>query len=178
MHEPTLPAVPRSLKVTALTSLALLFGLLVINQLLLSPEAPKGMFSLQLAATAARGHAIIAGWGPEGTFWAQVSLWLDYVLVGVYTLCLVQLTNYLLQDRPGIRERKIGHWVRALFIGAGLSDVAENTLLLNNLPSPTDGLSLAATVCALVKFTGLLLGAAGLIILRAARRHPPHHEQH
>ncbi|MDX1459354.1 MAG: hypothetical protein R3276_17305 [Marinobacter sp.] len=177
MHEPTLPAVPRSLKVTALLSLILLFGLLAINQLLVSPVAPKGIFSLQLAATAERARIIISGWGSDGTFWAQAALWLDYALVGAYTLCLLLLTNYLLQDRPGIRERKIGHWVRALFIGAGLSDFAENTLLLNNLPNPTDNVSLAASLCALIKFTGLVLGTAGLIILRAARRHPLHHEE-
>ncbi|MDC0663958.1 hypothetical protein N6L25_15475 [Marinobacter sp. SS21] len=176
MREPALPAVPRGLKVSALISLALLCGLLAINQLLVSPDAPKGIFSFQLAATAERAGVMIASWGDQGLFWAQVSLWLDYALVVVYTVCLVLLTNYLLLDRPGIRERKIGHWVRALFIGAGLSDMAENTLLLNNLPTASDSVSLAATICALVKFTGLVLGAAGLIILRAARRHPLHHE--
>lgn len=177
MHEPTLPAVPRGLKLSAVISLALLCGLLAINQLLVSPEAPKGLFSFQLAATAERAGAMIASWGSQKLIWVQAALWLDYALVGMYTTCLVLLTNYLMLDRPGIRERKIGHWVRALFIGAGLSDVAENTLLLNNLPAATDGVSLAATICALVKFTGLVLGTAGLIILRAARRHPLHHEE-
>ncbi len=41
---------------------------------------------------------------------------------------------------------------------------------------PTDMVSLSATLCALVKFTGLMLGCAGLVIIRAARRHPLAHE--
>ena len=41
---------------------------------------------------------------------------------------------------------------------------------------PTDVVSLSATVCALIKFTGLMLGVAGLVIIRAARRHPLAHE--
>ena len=45
-------------------------------------------------------------------------------------------------------------------------------LLLNNFNPPTDLVSLAATVCALIKFTGLTLGLAGLVVIRAARRHP------
>ena len=107
--------------------------------------------------------------------WAQVSLWLDFLLVPAYVFTLLMLTNQLTQDRPGVRERNVARWVRALFVSAGISDVAENILLLNNLNPPTDSLSLSATLCALVKFTGLLLGIAGLVIIRAARRHPLAH---
>jgi len=34
---------------------------------------------------------------------------------------------------------------------------------------------MTATILALIKFTGLLLGVAGLVIIRAARRHPLSH---
>ena len=69
----------------------------------------------------------------------------------------------------------VARWVRALFVTAGLSDVAENILLLNNFSPPTDAMSLSATLCALVKFTALTLGMAGLVILRASRRRPLAH---
>jgi len=53
-----------------------------------------------------------------------------------------------------------------------LADIAENVLLLNNLETPTDAISIAAAISALTKFTALTIGIAGLVIIRAARRHP------
>lgn len=94
------------------------------------------------------------------------------MFITTYLMALLHLTRFLMRDRPGIRERKVARWVRSLFITAGLGDVAENILLLNNFNPPTDLVSLAATVCALIKFTGLTLGLAGLVVIRAARRHP------
>ena len=55
---------------------------------------------------------------------------------------------------------------------AGLSDVIENIVLLNNFNPPTDALSLSAALLSLLKYTGLVLGVAGLVVIRAARRHP------
>lgn len=173
-HEPTLPPPPRPLKFGAVATLALFALLIGINQMLTTPLAPKGIVSLQLAADAERTLAIIASWGESGLVWAQASLWLDFLFIGAFVVTLVLLTNYLLEDRPGVRERKIGHWVRAAFISAGLSDIGENALLLNNLSDPSDAISVAASVCALLKFTCLMLGAAGLLIIRAERRHPLH----
>jgi hypothetical protein len=69
----------------------------------------------------------------------------------------------------------IARGVRALFIIAGLSDVIENIVLLNNFSPATDSLSLAAAILALLKYTGFVLGVAGLVIIRAARRHPLGH---
>ena len=108
--------------------------------------------------------------------WAQISLWLDFLFVPAYLATLIFLTNHLMRDRPGVRERNVARWVKALFVTAGAGDLTENILLLNNMDPPTDMVSLSATLCALVKFTGLMLGCAGLVIIRAARRHPLAHE--
>ncbi|MCG8517464.1 MAG: hypothetical protein MI794_05685 [Pseudomonadales bacterium] len=171
-HEATLPPLPRSLKLGLLATLGLFLTLLAINQLLVSPVASKGIVDLELASNAERTLAILASWGEQGMLWAQVSLWLDFLFIAIYVVSLLALTGYLLQDRPGIRERKVGHSVRALFVGAGVCDVAENVLLLNNLSAPSDSVSLAAALCAMIKFTALLLGGAGLLVIRAERRHP------
>ncbi|MEC7433796.1 MAG: hypothetical protein VYC10_10805, partial [Pseudomonadota bacterium] len=69
----------------------------------------------------------------------------------------------------------VARWVRTLFVIAGISDVAENIVLLNNFNPPSDSLSLTATILALVKFTGLILGMAGLVVIRASRRRPLTH---
>lgn len=170
-----LTLLPRRLTLSLLATAALLLVLTLVNQPLQTGSAPQGIVSFQMAATADQSMAIIRSWRQDGMLWAHVSLWLDFLFVPAYLVTLIFLTNHLTRDRPGVRERNVARWVKALFLGAGTGDIAENILLLNNMDPPTDMLSLSATVCALIKFTGLMLGAAGLIIIRAARRHPLAH---
>lgn len=168
-------AFPKRLKASLGVSAALLLALLLINQPLQTPAAPQGMVSFQLAGSADQAHAIVRSWQAEGLGWAKVSLWVDFLFIPAYVLALLLLTRHFTRDRPGIRERVGARWVRALFATAGLSDVSENVLLLNNLSPPTDAVTLSATLCALIKFTALTLGIAGLVIIRASRRHPLAH---
>lgn len=170
-----LVALPKRLKISLLVALVLLGILLALNQFLQTGSAPQGIVSFQLAGTADQAHAIVRSWRAEGAFWAKTSLWLDFLFIPAYVLALFHLTGHLMRDRPGVRERMVARWVRALFLAAGLSDASENMLLLNNFNPSTDMISLSATVCALIKFTGLTLGVAGLVIIRAARRHPLAH---
>lgn len=169
---PTLPPMSRTLKSGLILSLVFLILLLLINQKLHTEAAPRGMISLQMAATAEQAGFIIASWGEPGRFWARLLLWLDLSFVAVYLSTILMLHRYLLKDRPGVRERQVGAWIKALFVTAGLSDVVENVLLLNNLQTPTDAISHAATLFSLLKFTCLLMGAAGLVVVRASRRRP------
>ncbi|KPP99265.1 hypothetical protein [Marinobacter sp. HL-58] len=166
---------PRRLNLSLLVTAALLLVLTLVNQPLQTGSAPQGMVSFQMAATADQSMAIIRSWRQDGMLWAHVSLWLDFLFVPAYLVTLIFLTSHLTRDRPGVRERTVARWVKALFVAAGTGDIAENILLLNNMDPPTDVLSLSATICALIKFTGLMLGAAGLVIIRAARRHPLAH---
>lgn len=170
-----LTLLPKRLNLSLLATAALLLILLLVNQPLQTGSAPQGIVSFQMAATADQSMAIIRSWQQEGLLWARVSLWLDFLFVPAYLITLISLTNHLTRDRPGVRERNVARWVKALFVAAGIGDMAENILLLNNMDPPTDMVSLSATICALVKFTGLMLGAAGLVIIRAARRHPLAH---
>ncbi|MBI43412.1 hypothetical protein [Marinobacter lutaoensis] len=165
-------SLPKALKTSLLSAAVMLAALVLINLPLQTDSAPQGIVSFQLAVTADQAHDILNSWHSAGHLWAQTSLWLDFVFITTYLMALLHLTRFLMRDRPGIRERKVARWVRSLFITAGLGDVAENILLLNNFNPPTDLVSLAATVCALIKFTGLTLGLAGLVVIRAARRHP------
>lgn len=169
------PDFPKALALGLLVSLVLFIALLLINEPLQTAAAPKGMLSFQMAGTLDHATTIRASWDGDALPWARASLWLDFAFAIAYTLTLILLTKHLSRDRPGRRARAVSRWVRGLFIAAGSFDVAENVLLLNNLDSPNASMSLAATLSALAKFTGLILGLAGLVILRAARRHPlPH----
>lgn len=167
-----LTALPRQTRLTLIIAVVLFVALLLINQPLKTDSAPQGIVSFQLAGTAEHAQDILRSWYAEGMAWAKASLWLDLLFIPAYLFLLIQLTRRLTRDRPGVRERTGARWVFALFLAAGLSDTAENILLLNNLDSPTDIISLSATIFALAKFTGLILGAAGLVVIRAARRHP------
>jgi len=170
--EKGLSALPKSLKACLIATLILLTALLMINQPLKTGSAHQGIVSFQLAGNAEQALAIVQSWGDEGLQWAKLSLWVDFLFIPLYCLTLILLTRHCTQDRPGIRERTTARWIRTLFITAGLADVTENVLLLNNLEAPADAISLAATISALAKFTALTLGIAGLVIIRAARRHP------
>lgn len=165
-------ALPRNLLTLLVTAVLLLVVLLVVNQPLRNTGAPQGIVSFQLAGTAEHARAIIQSWGAENLVWAKASLWLDFLFIPAYLLALLHLTRHFMQDRPGVRERTIARWVRALFLTAGVSDATQNILLLNNFHPPEDTLTLYATICALVRYTGLALGIAGLVIIRASRRHP------
>lgn len=163
------------LKISIVVAVALFLVLMAFNQPLKTGSAPQGMVSFQLAGTADQSYAILRSWREGGLLWAQLSLWLDFLFMAAYLAALLQLTRHLTRDRPGIRERMVARWVRLLFVIAGVSDVAENIVLLNNLSSPTDSMSMTATLLALIKFTGLVLGVAGLVIIRAARRYSLSH---
>jgi len=168
-------ALPRNLITMLVTVAVLLVVLTVINQPLQNTSAPQGIVSFQLAGTADHARNILLSWGEEGLVWAKASLWLDFLFIPAYLLALLHLTRHFMKDRPGVRERTIARWVQALFLTAGVSDTAQNILLLNNFHPPGDTLTLYATICALVRYTGLALGIAGLVIIRASRRHPPVH---
>ncbi|MEH6356391.1 MAG: hypothetical protein V7760_10250 [Marinobacter sp.] len=163
------------LKVGLALSALLAIALLLINQVLHTPQAPQGIVNLQLAGNAAHTRDILQSWSPQQQAWARSSLLLDFLLVALYSATLFLLTHHLLKDRPGVRERTAGRWVLILFALAAVSDCVENLLLLNNLKEPDDLTSLVVAFSALVKFTGLLLGSAGLVIIRAARRRPLGH---
>lgn len=166
------PDFPKALTVSLLATLVFFIALLLINEPLQTSAAPKGIVSFEMAGTLDHATKILASWDSDAIASATASLWLDFAFAATYVLTLILLTKHLSRDRPGVRERTVSRWVRSLFIGAGASDVAGNILLLNNLESPGESVSLAATLCALAKFTGLILGLAGLVILRAARRRP------
>ncbi|SFR82759.1 hypothetical protein SAMN05216203_3334 [Marinobacter daqiaonensis] len=177
MNDVIRKAVPANIGLLGGTAAALLAVQLGLNQPLQTPIAPQGMLSFQLATTGESAAAILQSWTRPGLWYAYASLWSGFLFAAVYTLFLLMLTRHLLRDRPGIRERKTGRWVRALFVTAGLAHIVENIILLGNLEAPSDRLSLSATLLALVSYTTLLLGIAGLIVIRAARRHPMHHSE-
>lgn len=148
-----------------------------LSQPLQTSVSPQGMLNFQLATTGDNAAAIAESWSQAGIAWAKASLWSGFLFALLYTALLLMVTNHLLIDRPGVREQKTGRWVRSLFVAAGLVHIVEYCILLVNLDAPSDRLSLSATLLALINYTALVLGIAGLVVIRAARRHPLHAPQ-
>lgn len=169
------PEFSKSLTISIVITLTLLVALMLINQPLQTTEAPGGILSLELAGSTEHSNAILESWSPDAMVWAKLSIWLDFLFAPAYTLTLFLFTGYLSRDRPGVREKTITRSVKALFVIAGTCDIGENVFLLMNFSEPTDTITFVATLFALGKFTGLILGIAGLIVLRAARRPPMIH---
>ncbi len=164
---------PVRLRWLALIIGAWLLALMMINQYLAPAEAPQGAVSYHLAGDPQLTAEIREEWKAEGFAWGYITLYLEFIFIGLYLTFLLALTNHFLIDRPGIRERKAGRLAKLLFTAGALSDMAENALLLIALANPdSPQWPLAAAMATLMKFTGLLLGAAALLIVRAARRHP------
>jgi len=172
-----LPNLPMRLpmKISMAMAIVLFIAMVAANQPLQTAAAPQGMISFQLAGSAEQAHAIIRSWRNDNLTLAKLALWLDFLFVVTCLAALLQLTRHFTRDRPGIRERRVARGVRALLIIAGLSDFIENIVLLNNFSPPSDGLSLAAALLALIKYTGFVLGVAGLVVIRASRRRPLSH---
>lgn len=174
MNDTTRTPIPANIRwlggITAIL-LALQLGL---NQPLQTPVSPQGMLNFQLATTGENAAAIAQSWADAGIGWARASLWSGFLFAMLYSTLLVLFTNHLLVDRPGVRERKTGRWVRGLFVTAGVTHIAEYSLMLVNLDAPSDRLSLSATLLALINYTALVVGIAGLVVIRAARRRPLH----
>lgn len=165
---------PVNLKWLALASGAGMVILMIINQYLITPGAPQGMISYQLAGDTESARQIRRAWGSSGQFWAHLSLYLDFLFVAIYLTFVLKLSNHLMLDRPGVREQQLGKLSKWMFIIGGSGDVAENVFLLIAItrPEAEDHWAIAAVVASLLKLTGLLIGAAALLIVRAARRHP------
>ncbi|MDX1589082.1 MAG: hypothetical protein R3296_09100 [Oleiphilaceae bacterium] len=164
---------PTPLKWLALASGAWLVVLMLINQYLITPDAPQGLISYELAGESDRVAHIRQNWGEEGQFWAHLSLYLDFFFIGVYLAFLLRFSNHLLLDRPGVREQQLGRLAKGFFVlGAG-GDAGENLFLILAIARPEDDQwPMVAVTATLVKLTGLLIGAAALLVLRASRRHP------
>lgn len=150
-----------------LLSLLLLIILNIIGLPLVTPAAPYGIISFELAQDEAHAIAVLASWDPPARLRAAFSLGLDFLFIPIYTAALTLTCLWAARFR---RERRrfpyslvmIGMpgillaWAQ---MGAGLLDVVENIsllrMLLGGVSAPWPKI---ASLCAFSKF-GLLAAA-------------------
>jgi hypothetical protein len=139
---------------------------------LITPAAPGGVVSYELAGSRAQAEAILSSWDGEARLFAAFGLGLDYLYMPLYAACFslaVQLSGQAMQRRGW----KLGRLARLLGPGmwlAAVFDAIENlglTVMLFGMPSQAWALSSA--VCAGLKFGLLLAGLVFVVIELLAR---------
>lgn len=148
---------------------AALVGLAVTTPALMTPLAPWGIVSWQLAGSGEQVAAILAEWGAEGRAAARTNLRVDLAFAPAYGLVIgliaVRLAARLSWRRPAAGMASVAAWAALL---AALSDLAENALMLWVLSAgPSDELAVATRALALVKFGSL--GVALVLVLTLLR---------
>ncbi len=157
----------------ALLTGAALVTVMLVNQYLATPEVPQHVMSYELADQPEKAEDLKRQWQQDLSRLPELTLWVDFVFIGLYAVFLVSLANHFLYDRPGIRERKAGRLAKTLLVIGALGDALENAFLITAIHQPQAELwPTMATIATLVKFTGLLVGGAFLLVVRAARRQP------
>ena len=163
----------QQLRVLALMTGAALVVVMLVDEYLATPDAPQIVTSYEIAENPDKAERIHEVWQRRPNIWPQLSLWLDFVFIGLYAVFLIKLANHFLFDRPGVREQKAGRLAKLLLVGGALGDATENACLIMAIHQPESSIwPPAAAVATMVKFTGLLVGGACLLVVRAARRHP------
>lgn len=135
---------------------------MITTDSLVRPEGCPGIIPLELAFTKSAFGEIVSRCGNAGVRSHIILVWVDYIFIIAYTGFLANLLGSV--TRGADRDRSLA--IFSLPLLAGILDVIENTLILNQL-SNTETLSetviLAASTAALLKF--LLLAAAVVLTI-------------
>jgi hypothetical protein len=138
----------------------------VIGAPLISPTAPNGIVSFELAFTPARAQQMIDSWGIDAQLRGAFIQGLDFLFPLVYSIALglgCLLTSRVLRSR-GKPLSRLGVFIAWGLIIAALCDYIENIALTAELfgkvQSPFPQI---AGVCAVIKFTSILVAIAYII---------------
>ena len=153
----------------AATALTLLCGagLQALGAALVTPEAPRGIVSFELAGDVATAERMLGSWDAQARVRAGLSLGADYLFLFLYALA-IGLGCALLGDALGARSpgaAALGAVLAWGQLAAAVLDAAENLALIQLLlGSREPHWPALAWWCALPKF---VLVAAGLAWLAA-----------
>ncbi len=131
----------------------------VLNILLTTSAAPAGIVSHQFAWTPEKAQAILASWDGRASLFAAFGLGLDYLFMPSYAMA-VALGALLAAGRHTGWLARLGTWAAYGVFTAAVFDALENIgqaqQLLNGVV--TAPVTHFVGVCAVIKFTLLLLG--------------------
>jgi hypothetical protein len=145
-----------------------LFATIVLLGLpLVTPAAPLGIVSLQVAADVATAAAVLASWAAVPPGRLGLAHGLDLLLPFAYLLTLVRAARSRRHRAP---RPWVGAVVTAAVVAAAADQLENLAMTVTLLSGPTPGLVRITRVAAIVKFVALAGAATGLVpILRSGR---------
>ena len=152
-----------------LITIVLFVVISIINNYLVTPEAPAGIISFELAGNINASMSILASWDEAAKIYAGLSLVIDFAYLISYGLFLSlachMLSERLTQTGRVIRFSDIVSFISWLPLVAALFDAIENTaLIFLLLGSKSEIFSSMANLFAITKFIFVLLAILYLII--------------
>lgn len=157
------------LRRTAIVAIGLTFLMQKIGRPLVSPEAPYGIVSFELARTAAAARRMLDAWSPQQKAVAWQGLMLDFAYLLAYGMAL-SLACALVADWSrdrGSPFARVAATVAWGSLAAAGFDVVENVALMLRLRgADASALAPVAFLAASIKFA--LVGAALVVIVGGA----------
>lgn len=143
--------------------------LLYADQELVTPEAPRGIVSFELARHSQRAASIIHSWSPRAREMALLIQGLDHLYLFVYPAWL-SLAAARLSAQLGGGWPRYGSIVSWAVLGCAPLDALENHALIQQLVHGASQVhAQLAWWCAVPKFTLVILGAAFITLAGSAR---------
>jgi hypothetical protein len=131
---------------------------------LVTPEAPLGIVSYELAEQLDRSDSILRSWSTEAKAAAMLILGLDFLYLLVYPACF-SLAAALLGARLGGGWRQVASVVAWVALAAAPLDAVENLALIQQLiHGPSAVYAPLAWWCAIPKFASVVIAGAFLAL--------------
>ena len=138
-------------------SLVLLILFQFLNRPLMTPPAPSGIISLQLAWTPGKAATMLGSWDGTARQYAAFGLGFDYLFMCVYALALALGALVAAGRHPGWFAR-LGAWAAYGAFLAAICDGLENYCQVAELFHGRVDLAPLVGIFATVKFALLLIG--------------------
>jgi hypothetical protein len=132
-----------------------------IGRPLVTPSAPYGIVSFELAGTTRQAQAILDSWDTQARLHASFSLGYDYLFMGLYSTTIALACVWGSQVLRSSRRRGAALGIAlgwGLWLAAALDGLENIALGLILFSGPADPWPLIAQVCAILKFTLIFLG--------------------
>ncbi|OGO35210.1 MAG: hypothetical protein A2W35_10910 [Chloroflexi bacterium RBG_16_57_11] len=151
----------------ALTALMITIILNVTGKPLITPEAPAGIVSFELAGTISQAQIILDSWDGQAKLFAAFSLGFDYLYMVAYAVAIglgCVLASLVIGERGWPFGGLGAPLAVCLWVAAGfdaLENLALSVVLLGG--ATAEAWPALARICALVKFSLILIGLVYLI---------------
>jgi hypothetical protein len=144
-----------------LFTLAVMFCLNLVGKRLITPAAPYGIISFELAGSVEKAQQIIDSWDQDARLYAAFSLGFDYLFMVLYSTtialaCLWGGRVLQIRNMPGNISGILLAW--GLWLAAVLDGIENIALSLSLFTTPSAPWPQVAQISAILKFVLIFLG--------------------